>query len=103
LKGFPEGVQAYRVIGESAVPSRFEALHAAGTIRLVGRDQEIRLLQQRWNLASRATGRSYMCWVRLASENLISLKLCARDWPRLDIYAFTTTAPPTTPIAPFIP
>ncbi len=56
LKGFPEGVQAYRVIGEGAAESRFDALHAKGTNPLVGREQEIGLLLQRWGLASGGEG-----------------------------------------------
>jgi class 3 adenylate cyclase/predicted ATPase len=79
LKGFPEGVQAYRVIGEGAVPSRFEALHAAGTIRLVGRDPEIRLLQQRWNLASRGDGQIvHVLGAPGIGKSHIAQALCAR-------------------------
>ncbi|MGI9355600.1 MAG: adenylate/guanylate cyclase domain-containing protein [Rhizobiaceae bacterium] len=56
LKGFPEGVQAYRVIGEGAAESRFDALHETGTNPLIGREQEIGLLLQRWSLATGGEG-----------------------------------------------
>ena len=41
LKGFPVPVRAWRVVGEGAAESRFEALHGAGLTPLVGRENEI--------------------------------------------------------------
>src|SRR5262249_4544594 len=42
LKGFAEPVQAWQVVGPSAIESRFEALRATGTSTpLVGRDEEL--------------------------------------------------------------
>jgi class 3 adenylate cyclase len=55
-KGFAEPVQAWRVRGESAAESRFEALRAAALIPLVGRDEEIELLLRRWTRAKRGDG-----------------------------------------------
>ncbi|MBV8591780.1 MAG: zinc ribbon domain-containing protein, partial [Acetobacteraceae bacterium] len=46
-KGFAEPVRAWRVRGESAVESRFEALRSGGT-PLVGRNEEIAILLRRW-------------------------------------------------------
>jgi hypothetical protein len=57
VKGFPGPVHAYRVVGESAVESRFEALHRAMLTPLVGRAEEIDLLQRQWHRAKGGEGR----------------------------------------------
>ncbi len=44
LKGFAEPVAAWRVIGESAAESRFEAAHPGALTRIVGREHELGML-----------------------------------------------------------
>ncbi|MDH3689057.1 MAG: AAA family ATPase [Gammaproteobacteria bacterium] len=56
LKGFSEDVFAWRVIGESAAESRFEAAHGGTLTRLVGREHELGLLRERWELAKGSEG-----------------------------------------------
>ena len=56
LAGFAEPQRAWRVIGESGVASRFEALRSAET-PLVGRDEELDLLLRRWRQAQAGEGR----------------------------------------------
>src|SRR5437868_11663121 len=56
LPGFPEPQRAWRVLGESGEVSRFEALRSRET-PLVGRDEEIELLQRRWEQAKSGEGR----------------------------------------------
>ncbi len=56
VKGLPMPVRAFRVLGESWVGSRFEALRS-GESPLVGRDEELELLQRRWEQAKAGTGR----------------------------------------------
>jgi class 3 adenylate cyclase/tetratricopeptide (TPR) repeat protein len=56
LKGFSGTPQAWEVLGESSIASRFEALHSRST-SLVGRDEEIELLLRRWNQAKTGDGR----------------------------------------------
>jgi class 3 adenylate cyclase/predicted ATPase len=56
LKGLPAPVPAFRVIGESRVGSRFEALRS-GETPLVGREEEVDLLRRRWEQAKAGTGR----------------------------------------------
>jgi class 3 adenylate cyclase/predicted ATPase len=56
LAGFAELQPAWRVIGESGVLSRFEALRS-GETPLVGRDEEIELLIRRWQQAKSGEGR----------------------------------------------
>jgi class 3 adenylate cyclase len=56
LAGFAEPQPAWRVIGESGMLSRFEALRS-GETPLVGRDEELDLLLRRWMQAKSGEGR----------------------------------------------
>jgi class 3 adenylate cyclase/tetratricopeptide (TPR) repeat protein len=56
LAGFAVPQLAWRVIGESGVVSRFEALRSAAA-PLVGRDEELDLLLRRWHQAKAGEGR----------------------------------------------
>ena len=56
LAGFAEAQPACRVVGESGVVSRFEALRS-GTTPLIGRDEELNLLTRRWQQAKSGEGR----------------------------------------------
>src|SRR5215471_14637225 len=56
LAGFAEAQPAWRVLGESGVLSRFEALRS-GTMPLVGRAEELELLIRRWQQAKTGEGR----------------------------------------------
>jgi class 3 adenylate cyclase len=54
-KGFSNRVQAYEVVRQSMVESRFEALRTTST-QLIGRDEEIDLILRRWDQAKRGDG-----------------------------------------------
>jgi class 3 adenylate cyclase/tetratricopeptide (TPR) repeat protein len=56
LKGFEVGVPIWRVLGESAVRGRFEALRAARLAPLVGRGEEMQLLLDRWERVGQGEG-----------------------------------------------
>src|SRR5271169_4052433 len=56
LAGFAEPQRAWRVVGESGVLSRFEALRSE-TPPLVGREEELDLLLRRWRQAKAGEGR----------------------------------------------
>jgi predicted ATPase/class 3 adenylate cyclase len=57
LKGFVAPVAVWRVQGEGMVDSRFEALHSTATLTpLVGREDEIERLLQRWKQAKEGKG-----------------------------------------------
>jgi class 3 adenylate cyclase/tetratricopeptide (TPR) repeat protein len=56
LKGFSEAVGVWRVIGEGTAESRFEASHAGMLARFVGREHELGLLHERWELARGGEG-----------------------------------------------
>jgi class 3 adenylate cyclase len=59
LAGFAEPQRAWRLVGESGVVSRFEALRS-GTTPLVGSDEELDLLTRRWQQAK--SGEGVWCW-----------------------------------------
>jgi predicted ATPase len=56
LKGVAAPVHVYRLLGESGVQSRLEAVVPSRLTPLVGRDEEIALLQQRWEQAKAGQG-----------------------------------------------
>ena len=56
LKGIARPTHAYRILGVSEAASRFEAATGAGLTPLVGREQEIGLLLERWALAQDGEG-----------------------------------------------
>jgi class 3 adenylate cyclase/tetratricopeptide (TPR) repeat protein len=63
IKGFFAPVMASRVVRESAVEGRFAALRTSGT-PLVGRDEELALLERRWQQANAGEG----CVVLVSGE-----------------------------------
>ena len=56
LKGISTPLSLYRVIGESAAQNRFEVAVGAGLTPLVGREEELGLLQRRWAQAKEGAG-----------------------------------------------
>jgi len=56
VKGFEEPIQAWSVRGEQAVATRFEAVRGRNLTRLVGREQELALLRERWDRAREGEG-----------------------------------------------
>jgi predicted ATP-dependent serine protease len=56
LKGLPQPVRGLRIVGESTVESRFEALHSSARTALVGREEETELLLRRWQRAKNGEG-----------------------------------------------
>ena len=53
-------VAIWQVIGEGTARSRFEALHGFEVSDLVGREEELGLLQRRWEQASAGAGRAVL-------------------------------------------
>ncbi len=51
LKGMSAPVRAWTALRSSRTESRFDALHTTGLTRLVGRKEEIELLERRWSSA----------------------------------------------------
>ena len=56
LKGIARAVRAWAALRPSSVESRFEALHMGGLTALVGREEELEILQRRWSRAKNGQG-----------------------------------------------
>jgi class 3 adenylate cyclase len=56
VKGFADPVLAWQVLAERAAASRFEAQRAGALSRFVGRDSEVAMLRERWELAAEGEG-----------------------------------------------
>jgi len=56
VKGFPRAIPAWQVVRQSAVESRFEALRASLLTPLVGREEELEFLLDRWARAKDGKG-----------------------------------------------
>ena len=56
LKGFPDAMQAWAVVGAKEWETRFEAARDSRLADLVGREHELGLLQDRWELAKGGEG-----------------------------------------------
>jgi class 3 adenylate cyclase len=91
LKGFAGPVRAFRVLGQSAAESRFEARHGAAPLPLVGREQELALLLDRWAQARAGEGQV----VLLAGEAgigksrlMLALRERLRQEPRTSLRYF---------------
>jgi class 3 adenylate cyclase len=56
MKGFAEPVVAFRVEGEGSAHGRFEALHGQRLTPLIGRENELAMLLERWSWAKDGDG-----------------------------------------------
>jgi class 3 adenylate cyclase len=60
LKGIAKPVRTFQVQGRNSIPSRFEAATVEGLTDMVGREQEIDLLLDRWAMAQDGEGQVVM-------------------------------------------
>jgi class 3 adenylate cyclase/predicted ATPase len=60
LKGFATPVPVWRVLREAAAESRFAATRASAAGSIVGRDEELEILLDRWRLAAQGHGRAVL-------------------------------------------
>jgi class 3 adenylate cyclase/predicted ATPase len=60
LKGIGGPVRAWAVLRAASVESRFEALHASGLTKLVGREEELELLLRCWSKAKTGEGQTVL-------------------------------------------
>lgn len=60
LKGFVHPVSGFLVLGERPAGSRFEALRSSRPLPMVGRDQELALVFERWRQAATGEGQAVL-------------------------------------------
>ena len=60
LKGLPQPLQVYQVLHESGAQTRLDVARARGLTPLVGRDEEMVLLQRRWEQAATGSGQAVL-------------------------------------------
>ena len=60
LKGFDSKLTVWLVTGETAYRGRFEALHGGDLAPMIGRDQELALLQHRWAASQQGEGQAVL-------------------------------------------
>jgi class 3 adenylate cyclase/predicted ATPase len=60
LKGFTHPAEAFRVVGERPSSSRFEAYRPGRLLPMVGRDQELALVLERWQQARAGEGQAVL-------------------------------------------
>ena len=60
LKGVPKPIRCFEAIRERAMPTRFEARRLGTPLPMVGRDQELALLEERWRRAVAGEGQAVL-------------------------------------------
>ena len=75
LKGFHDRVPVFRIVSERVVESRFDATHSEALSQFVGRNNEIGILLERWELAKGGQGQAVLVRARRGSENPACWKL----------------------------
>ena len=56
LKGFPEPIPVWQVLGERTGASRFEALHGGDLLPMIGREEQLGLILEKWRQAQGGEG-----------------------------------------------
>ena len=105
LRGFDAPIQAWRVVGESNVLSRFQALRAAALTPLVDRVVELRQLREIWSAVCKGRGSA----VLLSSEpgvgkSRLTEEVAAHvaDTACLRFWYYCSSHLQSTPLAPVI-
>ena len=94
LKGFDRPIAIWRVLGLSAVESRFEAHSGAGLTPFVGRDEEIALLLHRWQQAKEGDGQVVLLCGEPGSARAGSRAPYVSTWPRMHRSGFKSSGSP---------
>ncbi len=105
LKGFASPALAWRVLGASARDSRFEARHVDGLSPMVGRDEELDLLQRRWLRAEAGEGQVVLVSAEAGvgkSRLVAALEERLLGRPLFELRYFCSPYHTESPLHPFI-
>jgi class 3 adenylate cyclase/predicted ATPase len=105
VKGFGEPVSAFRVVGEGTSEGRFEARHGREFLPLVGREQELALLLDRWALAKAGEGQIVLLEGEAGigkSRVTLALRETLRQEPRTSLRYFCSPHHANSTLHPFI-
>ena len=86
LRGFAQPVRAFRVLGPGRAEGRFEGLHAEALTPLVGREQELALLLDRWRQAKEGEGQVVLLSGRARHRQVARRPRLARAAPRRAVH-----------------
>ena len=103
LKGMANPIPSWRVVGEHAAESRFEAGQAQRATGFFGREREVDLLMDRWVQRKMAKARSSFCPARPESASRGSSRSSGRNSSTTTIRASYISARLIIRIAHFIP
>ena len=98
LKGFAHPVSGFQVLGERPAGSRFEARRSGRPLPMVGRDQELALVLERWRQAAAGEGQAVLLVgeAGIGKSRLVRAVLDAVAG-RASTRRSATSARPTTP------
>jgi class 3 adenylate cyclase/predicted ATPase len=105
VKGFGQPVEAFRVVGEGTTEGRFEARHGHTVLSLVGREQELALLLDRWALAKSGEGQIVLLEGEAGigkSRVTLALREALRQEPRTSLRYFCSAHHANSTLHPFI-
>jgi predicted ATPase/class 3 adenylate cyclase len=105
LKGFDAPVRAWRVLAERPVGDRFMALHSTQLVSLVDREEELALLQRRWQQAKAGQGQLVLLTGEpgIGKSRLVAeLRTRLHDEPRTSLHYFCSPHHQASPLYPLI-
>jgi class 3 adenylate cyclase/predicted ATPase len=105
VKGFGQPVPVFRVVGEGTTEGRFEARHGHDVLPLVGREQELALLLDRWALAKTGEGQIVLLEGEAGigkSRVTLALREKLRQEPRTSVRYFCSPHHINSTLYPFI-
>ena len=96
LKGFAQPVSGFQVLGERPADSRFEARRSGRPLPMVGRDQELALVLERWRQAAAGEGQAVLLVgeAGIGKSRLVRAVLDAVAGERAHRAALPVLAPP---------